>query len=172
MLLARLYPKAYVSSLKDISPDYFLDKGIKGIILDLDNTIIPWKAGTITPEMVDLITRYRESGLGLCVVSNALNKRVMNLLGPLGIPAVAGAKKPFRKPFLKAVDILGTTTRETAMVGDQLFTDILGGNRLGFYTILVRPISKKEFIGTRFVRLIEKLLLNRLIKKGIIDSPQ
>ena len=172
MLLARLYPKAYVSSLTDISPAYFLEKGIKGLILDLDNTIIPWKAGIFAPDMIELIKRYRESGLGLCVVSNALNNRVVDLLGPLGIPSVARAKKPLRRPFIKAQDILGTTTRETAVVGDQLFTDILGGNRLGFYTVLVRPISKKEFIGTRFVRLLEKLLLHRLVKKGIIEFPR
>ena len=171
-MLARLYPKAYVSSLTDISPAYFREKGIKGIILDLDNTIIPWKAGTMAPEMVDLITHYRESGLGLCVVSNAFNNRVVDLLGPLGIPSVARAKKPLRRPFIKAQDILGTTTLETAVVGDQLFTDILGGNRLGFYTVLVRPISKKEFIGTRFVRLLEKMLLHRLVKKGIIEFPR
>jgi len=69
------------------------------------------------------------------------------------------------------MDILETTPGETAVVGDQLFTDILGGNRLGLFTVLVIPMSKREFIGTKIVRMLEKVLLYRLAKKGVIDIP-
>lgn len=168
-MLRKFYPKAYISSLAEVGPDFFIDKGIKGLILDLDNTIIPWKAGFMEPSMADLLKQFREAGLSLCVVSNALNKRVENLLKPLGIPGIARAVKPRRRPFKTALKILGTEAKETAVVGDQIFTDIFGGNRLGLYTVLVVPISKKEFIGTRIVRLIEKRLLNRLSEKGIIE---
>ncbi len=171
-MFMNIYPKAYISSLSDVKADYFKEKGIKGLILDLDNTIIPWKAAILQPEMADLLKGYQASGLNLCVVSNAFNRRVVGLLEPLGIPGVAWARKPRRKSFLKAMDILGTTPAETAVVGDQLFTDIWGGNRLGLYTVLVIPISKKEFFGTRFVRLLEKFVLNRLAKKGVIEIPE
>lgn len=171
-MLKKFYPKAFISSLADISPAYFTEKGIRGLILDLDNTIIPWHAGDIGPEAVNLVKKYRDSGLQMCVVSNALDKRVTSLLEPLGIPWVSRAVKPRRKPFLKALGILGTLPEETAMVGDQIFTDILGGNRLGLFTVLVLPISKKEFIGTRLVRIIEKLLILRLAKQGITEIPR
>ena len=171
-MLGKFCPKAYISSLTDIGPEFFLDRGIKGLILDLDNTLIAWKAGVLEPDMIELIKTYKDAGLQLCVVSNAFNKRVTNLLHPLGVPWVARAGKPKRKPFVKALDILGTTTGETAVIGDQIFTDILGGNRIGLYTVLVIPISKKEFIGTKIVRMVEKLLLIRLAQKGIIEKPK
>lgn len=170
-MLVRFCPKAYISSLSKIDPEYFRKKGIKGLILDLDNTIVPWKGEALEPQMEELLKRFRNSGLKLCVVSNAFNRRVVDVLEPLGIPWVARARKPRRKPFLKAMDILGTSPHDTAVIGDQVFTDIWGGNRLGFYTVLVEPISKKEFIGTRFVRILEKFLLYRLAKKGIIEVP-
>jgi len=169
-LLSKLYPKAFVSSLVGISPDFFTKKGIRGLILDLDNTIIPWRAGDVGPETEELLKSFRESGLRLCIVSNALDKRVTGLLEPLGVPWVSRAAKPRRKPFLKALKILDTLPEETAVVGDQLFTDILGGNRLGLYTVLVVPMSKKEFVGTKLVRIVEKILLARLVKKGIVDT--
>lgn len=169
-MLRKLYPKAFVPSLVGISPDFFIEKGIRGLILDLDNTIIPWHAGDIGPETEDLVRKFRDSGLSLCIVSNALDKRVTSLLEPLGVPWVSRAAKPRRKPFFRALKILGTLPEETAVVGDQLFTDILGGNRLGLYTVLVVPMSKREFVGTRLVRIVEKILLARLVKKGIVDT--
>ncbi len=171
-MLVKFYPNAYISSLADVNPGYFSARGIKGLILDLDNTIIPWRAGDFEPEIVNLIKEYKEAGLKLCVVSNAFNKRVTGLLEPLGIPWVARAGKPRRKPFVKALSILGSTAGETAIIGDQLFTDIFGGNRIGLYTVLVVPISKREFIGTKFVRVLEKIFLHKLAQKGVIEKPR
>ncbi|HWI54129.1 MAG TPA: YqeG family HAD IIIA-type phosphatase [Desulfobacteria bacterium] len=170
-MLRKFYPKAYISSLAQIGPDYFLQKGIKGVILDLDNTIIPWRSGVMEPYMSELLNTYLEAGLKLCVVSNALSNRVERLLKPIGIPGIARAVKPRRKAFMEALQILGTADSETAVVGDQIFTDILGGNRLGLYTVLVVPISKREFLGTRLVRIIEKTMINRLSKRGVVEIP-
>lgn len=169
--MGRLQPDAYVMSLSAVSPGYFTGRGIKGLILDLDNTLIPWQSGRFEPKMIKLLKHYLDSGLKLCVVSNAFNKRVTNILDPIGIPGVARAVKPRRKAFLKALEIMGTTVEETAVVGDQLFTDIYGGNRLGLYTVLVVPISKREFLGTKFVRMVERRVLLRLAKKGVIEIP-
>lgn len=171
-MLVKFYPNAYISSLQEISPAYFKQRGIKGLILDLDNTIIPWKAGVLRQETVNLLKNYTSAGLKLCIVSNAFNRRVTNLLKPLGVPWVARAGKPRRKPFVKALKILGTGPHETAVIGDQLFTDILGGNRIGLYTMLVIPMSKREFVGTKLVRVVEKAFLRRLAKKGIIEIPR
>lgn len=170
-MLRKFYPKAYIASLSQIGPEFFLQKGIKGVILDLDNTLIPWRSGVMEPNMSELLKTYIQAGLKLCVVSNALNRRVESLLLPLGIPGIARAAKPRRKAFVEALQILGTAEKETAVVGDQIFTDIFGGNRLNLYTVLVVPMSKREFIGTKLVRVIEKSVLNRLSKKGVIEPP-
>lgn len=171
-MLTKLYPKAYISSLMDVSPEFLAKKRIKGLILDLDNTLVAWKAGVFAPGMIEHLKSYMNMGIKLCVVTNAMNKRVTALVKPLGIPWVARAGKPSRRPFVKALKILGTTDAETAVVGDQLFTDVLGGNRMGLFTILVLPINKREFIGTRFVRLVEKYCLQRMVKKGRIQLPR
>ncbi len=170
-MLRKFYPKAYILSLSQIGPEFFLHKGIKGIILDLDNTIIPWRSGVMESEMAELLKTYIRADLKLCIVSNALSNRVERLLKPLGIPGIARAVKPRRKAFMEAMQILGTTERETAVVGDQIFTDIYGGNRLGLYTVLVVPMTKKEFVGTKLVRIIEKSLINRMSKNGLIEIP-
>ena len=171
-MLAKLYPNAYISSLMDVEPEFLAEEGIRGLILDLDNTLVAWKTGAFESGMIKHLKSYKDMGIKLCVVTNAMNKRVAALVKPLGIPWVARAGKPSRRPFIKALKILGTTEAETAVVGDQLFTDILGGNRMGLFTILVMPISKREFIGTKFVRLAEKYYLLRMAKKGLIEIPR
>lgn len=171
-MLKKLYPNAYISSLMDIDPEFLTQKGIRGLILDLDNTLVAWKTGVFEPEMVNHLKSYKDQGIKLCVVTNAMNKRVTALVKPLGIPWVARAGKPSRRPFVKALKILETNEAETAVVGDQLFTDVLGGNRMGLFTILVTPINKREFIGTRFVRVAEKYFLLRMAKKGLIEIPR
>jgi len=171
-MLAKLYPNAYISSMMNLGPEFLAKKGIRALILDLDNTLLAWKNGVFEPDMVNHLKAYKDLGIKLCVVTNAFNKRVTALVGPLGIPWVARAGKPRRRPFIKALKILGTTEAETAVVGDQLFTDVLGGNRMGLFTILVMPINKKEFIGTRVIRLAEKYCLLRMAKKGLIEIPR
>jgi HAD superfamily phosphatase (TIGR01668 family) len=171
VLLKRFYPKAYVCSLTELNAEYFHSKGIKGIIFDLDNTLLPWRAGKFSSITVDILNVFRDEGLKLCVVSNAKRKRVNGLMDPLGIPGVSKAAKPRRTPFFKALEILGTMASETAVVGDQLFTDIFGGNRIGLYTVLVVPMCKKELFVTRMVRILEKKVLNKLVEDGIIEFP-
>jgi HAD superfamily phosphatase (TIGR01668 family) len=171
VLLERFYPKAYVCSLAGLNAEYFHNKGIKGIIFDLDNTLLPWKDGEFSSITVDILNAFRDEGLKLIVVSNAKSKRVNGLIDPLGIPGVSKAAKPRRKPFFKALEILGTKVSETAVVGDQLFTDIYGGNRIGLHTVLVVPMCKKELFITKLVRVLEKKVLNKLVEDGVIELP-
>ncbi len=97
----------------------------------------------------------------MCFVSNNSDLRVKEIADLVDIPFVAWAKKPRRRSFRKAMALMATKPEQTAVVGDQIFTDILGGNRLGLFTVLVSPISRKEFVGTRLVRLLEKIILER-----------
>ena len=134
-------------------------RGIRGMILDLDNTIVPWGAREAGPALPVWIADVRRAGLRLCIVSNNMGRRVTTLATSLGLPLVTGALKPRRKALRRALSVMGTTPDATALVGDQLFTDILGGNRLGLHTILVRPQSPREFPLTRVVRVLERALL-------------
>lgn len=155
-----LLPRLYVDSLLEITPEFLQHKGIKALILDLDNTLIACGEEKADPRVVAWLNRLREAGFKLCIVSNNTQEKGEELARCLGIPGVFRAVKPRGKSFRKALALLGTSPRETAMVGDQLFTDVLGGNRMGLYTILVPPLGGPDFILTRLItRRIERLFL-------------
>ncbi len=154
-----LRPDSQSESVYTINLRALLARGIRGVILDLDNTLVPWGARTAPPELLAWIAAGHREGLRFCIVSNNRGARVMHLAAALGLPAVTGALKPRRGALRRALSVMGTAPETTALVGDQLFTDILGGNRLGLYTILVRPQSRKEFVLTRLVRRVERAVL-------------
>lgn len=167
-MLKKLCPKIQADSILDLDLELLEKSGIKGIIFDLDNTLVEWKKDTLTPEVVDLVSRLKDKGFKLCILSNALEHRVEVVAQTLKIPYVSRAVKPRKSPFRKALEIMGTEPSETAIVGDQLFTDILGGNRMQLYTIWTPPLSTTEFISTRAVRKIERLVIKQFQKKGFL----
>ncbi|MFZ5633934.1 MAG: YqeG family HAD IIIA-type phosphatase [Bacillota bacterium] len=161
-----LYPKMYVPSVTHIDPDDLHARGIRCVLFDLDNTVVPRDKNDLPPEVAGWIKRLREKGIKVCVVSNNGPDRIRRVDGMEDIPSVCRAVKPFKHPFRKAMKMLGATVGETAVVGDQIFTDILGGNRLGLYTILVVPMPGKEYWATEmFNRRLERLVLNRIRQK-------
>jgi len=158
-VLRWLRPAERVPTVFDIDLSALRARGIRGIILDLDNTIVPWGAREASPQLARWIAGARAMGFGLCIVSNNVGGRVTKIAAALGLPVVTGALKPRRTALRRALAAMGTTPQETGLVGDQLLTDILGGNRLGLHTILVRPQSRREFLGTRVARMVERILL-------------
>ena len=153
-------PTFQAPSLDLISVEQLVRDGIRGLIIDLDNTMTPWNDVEVGPKVAEWFLKVKDAGICACVVSNNKKRqRVAVVAEQLGIPFVFGATKPRRRAFRAGMDLLGTGHKDTAAIGDQLFTDILGGNRLGLYTILVTPINDREFIGTRVVRRIEKVLV-------------
>ncbi len=153
-------PTYQAKSLDSISIERLVREGIRGLIIDLDNTMTPWNDLEVGPRVAGWFTELQTAGIQSCVVSNNKHKRRVAVVAEkLGIPFVFRATKPRGRAFRAGMKILGTGTKDTAVIGDQLFTDILGGNRLGLYTILVLPISNHEFVGTRFLRQMEKLLI-------------
>lgn len=161
-------PRVKVNSLYEINLDVLKQTGIKGIIFDLDNTIIPWDSPNIQPEIIQWLQDVSTEGFKICLVSNNMGRRVEDIAMVLDVPFVARAYKPAKHGFRQAVRIMSLTAHEVAMVGDQLFTDILGGNRLGLYTIWVTPLSSKEFIGTKITRQAEKIAVRILRIKGLM----
>ena len=163
-----LCPQIIVKTLYDIEMNKLQQKGIRGIIFDLDNTIIPWDSPNMSPDIIQWIQALLAQGFKICLVSNNMGKRVQTIAGIFGIPFVARAYKPAKSGFRQAIAAMKLTEIQVAVVGDQLFTDVLGGNRLGLYTIWVTPLSSKEFFGTKITRRLEKLAVIILRAKGLM----
>ena len=152
-------PTFLAESLWSVDADTLLRIGIKGVILDLDNTIVDWNESWLRPEVRAWVAAAKERGLRFCLVSNALRgERVMRVAAELGIGAVLRAGKPLPRAFRKGMEALGTDPRSTCVIGDQVFTDIVGASRLGLVTILVPPLGPREAPHTRLIRLIERPL--------------
>ncbi|MCR6546763.1 YqeG family HAD IIIA-type phosphatase [Dehalobacterium formicoaceticum] len=152
-------PDMMTVSVLDIPLQDLAKRNVKGMILDLDNTITEWNNPEIKDEMMHWFANLQQLGISACLLSNNKGPRVMEAAQKLGISYVSRATKPRRSGYRRAMEVLKTTEAETVVVGDQIFTDILGGNRTGLYTILVNPIGAKEFAGTKVNRCIERIFL-------------
>ncbi len=164
-----LCPKEVVDDIHQIDLEKHFADGIRGIITDLDNTLVPWNDHAVRPEVDRWIEQAKQAGFKVCIVSNNNLKRGEGLSRRFDVPAVWQAVKPRRRAFRKALEIMELDPAQALVVGDQVFTDVLGGNRLGLHTILVTPLNKREFIGTRCMRQVEKVVLYRLRRKGLLD---
>lgn len=157
-----LRPDLLITHLDALNAELLEKHNLKAIIVDLDNTILPWMGKVIPDRIKKWFRSHKQAGIKFCIVSNNSSRRVSRLAEELGVPAIPRAVKPRRKAFRRALLVLGTAPENTAVVGDQIFTDVLGGNRMGLFTILVSPLDKYEFIGTRFMRKLERLILKRI----------
>ena len=159
-----LTPSARVDSVLEISPQKLHDQGMKAALLDMDNTLVPWKGEVVDKKIADWVGQLKGAGLSCCIVSNTHRPdRLARLADTLAIGYVYGVMKPFKGGFTNALRKLGREEHEAVMIGDQLFTDILGANRLGIQSILVRPLSTVEFVGTRWIsRPLERFVLSRI----------
>ncbi|MFH1453801.1 MAG: YqeG family HAD IIIA-type phosphatase [Armatimonadota bacterium] len=166
-----LKPDLYVEKVERIDLKVFKEKGYDTIILDLDNTLVSWKSKKVSDSVIKWLDTARSLKFKMCIVSNCLlGGRVKHLSEKLSIPYIPKAVKPRTKAFKRALDLLGSSPERTLLVGDQMFTDILGGNRMGLFTIMVNPVDKREFGATIIQRMAEKIVLNNLRKKGELNS--
>jgi HAD superfamily phosphatase (TIGR01668 family) len=157
-----LRPTLLSETVWDIDLDTLWQRGIRGLILDLDNTIVDWNDTWVRPEVRDWIANARRRGLRMCVASNALKgRRVARVAEALGLSAVVRAGKPFPRAFRRAMTALGTDVSSTCAIGDQVLTDMLGAHWLGLTSVLVRPLSPRESPHTRLIRLLERPLRRR-----------
>ncbi|WEG14200.1 YqeG family HAD IIIA-type phosphatase [Pullulanibacillus sp. KACC 23026] len=167
-MLKRFLPDQHVSNIYEITPETLKLRGVKGIITDLDNTLVAWDEPHATPELKEWVNRMREAGIQVTIVSNNNERRVRAFCEPMQLPFVSKARKPLTRAFHKAVMEMGLVIDDVVVIGDQLLTDILGGNRLGVHTILVVPVAQSDAWTTRFNRKMERFILGLLRKNGLI----
>lgn len=152
------YPKEYVDSAYVIDFDSFAKKGYKGIIFDIDNTLVPHGAPA-DERAKKLFAHLKELGMKACLLSNNKEPRVSMFNKDVQVFTISKGGKPNPKGYQKAMSLMGTDVQNTLFVGDQLFTDVWGANRTGIYSVLVKPIHPKEEIQIVLKRYLEKIVL-------------
>jgi HAD superfamily phosphatase (TIGR01668 family) len=154
-------PDQQTLRITDVSLDALWDRGLRGIIVDLDNTVCAFGQSELAPGVRDWILAAKARGFSLAMVSNNFSERVALISAHLDVPAVPNALKPLPTGFLKALRLLGTPRAKTVVIGDQLFTDVLGAKVLGMHAVLTQPIAEKDFPLTRVLRLMERVFFAR-----------
>lgn len=167
-MLRLLCPNRIVALTYDIDAAYLQDQLLAGVIVDLDNTIIVWNSPNVPAATIHWVEQLQAAGIQVCLLSNNRGPRVEGIAKILKVPFVSKACKPWSSGFRQAAKVMNLLPRQVAVVGDQIYTDILGGNRIGCHTIWVTPLSKKEFFGTKITRRLEKLTVLLLRRKGMI----
>lgn len=169
-MLKQFVPDLHVRSIYEIDLVALKKQGVKGIITDLDNTLVAAEYPMATPELVKWLDDLQEMGFRVIIVSNNNLTRVAKFAEPLTVPFIHQARKPSNRAFRKALVRLELAPDEAVVIGDQMLTDVLGGNRMGLYTILVTPIAiAEEGIYTRINRRIEKVILSWMRRKGLMQ---
>jgi HAD superfamily phosphatase (TIGR01668 family) len=162
-------PNEHVKSIYEINADDLKERGIKGIITDLDNTLVEWDRPNATPELKKWFQSLLDSNITVTIVSNNNKERVEAFASPVNIPFIFRARKPMRNAFNQALKKMNLKAEEVVVIGDQLLTDVLGGNRIGLHTILVVPVTQTDGLITKFNRRIERSILKKLRQKGLIQ---
>lgn len=158
-------PKMYQESIYTIDYKKLKKKNIKCLLFDLDNTCVGYHEKKPTPKLEKHFKELTKLGFKVIIFSNATPKRLIPF-NDLGVICHPASKKPFSKNFKKILKEYNYTNDEVCIIGDQLFTDILGGNRVGIITILVDPLTQKDFILTKIFRAMEGYKFKKLEKKG------
>lgn len=153
------FPDRYVASTYVIDFEKLYNEGTKGLIFDIDNTLVPH--GAPADERAEaLFVHLREIGFKCCLISNNQEPRVKMFNKNIQVDYVYDAHKPSTKNYIKAMEIMGTDAGSTVFIGDQLFTDVWGAKRAGIPNILVKPIHPKEEIQIVLKRYLEKIVLH------------
>lgn len=158
-MFEKFFPDRYVASTYVIDFEKLYKNGIRGLIFDIDNTLVPHGAPA-DERAIRLFKRLKEIGFSCCLISNNQEKRVRTFNEPIQVDYVYNAHKPSTKNYKKAMEIMGTDVADTVFIGDQLFTDVWGAKRTGIPSILVRPIHPKEEIQIVLKRYLENIVLH------------
>ena len=161
-------PKVMTDSVTTLSPGWLKDRNIRLLMLDFDNTIVPYTTSVPAEEMERWLDMMKASEIAICVVSNSKNSRVRIFCEKYGIPCITHAKKPFSKGIRRCLEQFGIPARHAALCGDQIFTDTLGANGCGVMSILVNAIDNhniwlkaRHVLELPFIFVSEKRRINQ-----------
>ena len=171
-MLEKFIPDIYQKSVFTINYNKLKQCGIKCIIFDVDNTLAPISTLKPSRKVKDLVEKLKDMGLRVVIMSNSPKKRLLQFKEVLEIDCAASSKKPFRRKFFRVLKEYKYKVDEVAIVGDQLMTDILGGNRVGITTVLVNPISSKDRFVTHITRFLENVVIKKALKKQLFARGQ
>lgn len=157
--LKKLWPTWLLESVLQITPAEAKKHGIKAVLTDLDNTLIPWNSEVVPASLHNWAQALADHDIKVLILSNNNGARVRHIAEQLGVHYLAPAYKPRRKGYRQALEKLACKKEEAVLVGDQLFTDVLGASRFGLRSILVKPVVASDGKWTRVNRRLEKLFL-------------
>ena len=159
-----LRPRERVRRITELTPEWLARRGLRGLVVDLDNTLVPYGVKPPAPDELDAWNReLAAAGVPVVIVSNARTGRTRSWAKSLGLTGWGLAGKPFPWGLRRAFVQMGLPAKEVAVAGDQLFTDVFGANLVGAYSVLVEPLEpKKGLPHTRWVRALERRILERI----------
>lgn len=160
-----LVPDYRFKTFDEATPDFLKGIGVRGIVLDIDNTLEPYEHPDPGEHVVSWLESLKSAGIGAAIVSNNGGERVERFNKDLGLPMCYKAKKPFKKNVLNALSDMGVEKAEAILMGDQVFTDVWAARNAGIRAILVPPINDKKDFFTKFKRLLEKPILRKYERK-------
>lgn len=156
-------PKEVVKDIHEIDFGALKEKGVRALILDIDDTLIPRKVNDVSPQVFEWVVSRKEEGFKLCLTSNSRHPMRVKYIGDtLGLPAMPLGFKPLPFAFWKSLKTLNAKPENTAMIGDQLFMDILGANLVKIYSIFVDHGKEETFWARKLMRAAEQWVLSRL----------
>lgn len=159
-------PDAYYVSVLDIDMDALRAQGVRGIVLDVDNTILPRTEREVPENLRAWVRGVADAGFSLCLLSNNWHERVVNAADELGLPFVGRALKPSPHGFIAARKRAGVARRECVVIGDQSFTDVIGAHLAGMRALLVTPLAPQDLRHTRILRKLDRFFLRGLEPLG------
>ena len=159
-------PDSYQESILKVNYELLKSKGIKCLLFDLDNTITLYKSKDCKKEVKELFDKIKKD-FKIIIFSNSPKKRVANIANILGVEYISRTFKPSPKKFIELFEEYKLNETEVAIIGDQILTDVKGGNNVGITTILVKPLSKKEMVLTKLSRKKEKKIMKKLGKNNL-----
>jgi putative phosphatase len=157
----RIRADHHADTLTEVSFEHLAELGVRGIVVDLDNTVCAYHQPELAPGVAEWVAAARARGFAMVLVSNNFSERVASVGAMLGIPVVPNALKPLPFAFLRALRLLGTPRSATIVIGDQLFTDVLGAKIVGLRSILTRPLVEHDFPLTGVLRFLERTIAGR-----------
>ncbi len=155
------YPDDYYPSIMDIDYMKIYKKGIRGLVFDIDNTIVPYNTYEIPDSVLDLFKNLTRKGFAICFLSNNKKKRVSHFIKLFNIHGFHTALKPTPFGILRAIKYLRLPKNKIAIIGDQIFTDVICGRLQKIYTVLVDPIVERTDFINKFKRSLELNILNK-----------